>query len=158
MTTNIQWQYKSFTQLSVDQLYDLLKLRTDVFVVEQDCVYSDLDSGENTKDRHEKTIHLMGYNDNQLIAYLRILDKGQSYPQYVSIGRVVTVRQNRGKGIGHELLFEAINLCQKYFPKQSIKISAQQHLKSYYEQHGFEVASQMYLEDGIPHIAMVKAA
>lgn len=151
------WSHKNFSQLSLGELYDILKLRADVFVVEQHCIYSDLDSHSGTLDRHSKTIHLLGYNEkNQLIAYLRILAKGQSYPEYTSIGRVVTAAPERGKGLGHALIEEGLKLCREYFPTESIKISAQQHLHAYYEQHGFRQVSEMYLEDGIPHISMIK--
>jgi ElaA protein len=152
------WQVKHFDELSLDQLYDLLKLRIDVFVVEQTCYYPDLDSEPNQLDRHKETRHLLGYQNNKLVAYLRILAQGQSYEDYISIGRVAIVEQARGSGLGHELMNEALKLCQQYFPKKNIKISAQQHLTAYYQQHAFEQVSDMYLEDDIPHVAMVKNA
>jgi len=127
-----------------------------VFVVEQTCYYPDLDSNKNQLDRDKETLHVLGYQDDTLVAYLRILAQGQSYDDYISIGRVAIAEQARGSGLGHELMTEALNLCQQYFPKQDIKISAQEHLLSYYQNHGFEQVSKMYLEDDIPHIAMVK--
>ena len=156
MTINTIWQTKRFSELSLNQLYDVLKLRVDVFVVEQTCFYPDLDSDKNLLDRHPQTLHLLGYQSEQVVAYLRILPKGQSYPEHVSIGRVVTAPQARGDGLGHELMTEGITLCQQYFPNESIKISAQQHLKAYYQVHGFTQVSEMYLEDDIPHIAMIR--
>ncbi|WP_019030029.1 GNAT family N-acetyltransferase [Colwellia piezophila] len=156
MTTNTIWQKKTFTQLSLDQLYDVLKLRIDVFVVEQTCYYPDLDSDKDRLDRHPQTLHLLGYQDEQLVAYLRILPKGESYKENISIGRVAIATHARGLGLGHELMTEALLLCQQYFPEEDIKISAQQHLKSYYQKHGFTQVSSMYLEDNIPHIAMFK--
>ncbi|KGJ93275.1 GNAT family N-acetyltransferase [Colwellia psychrerythraea] len=156
MTTKTTWQTKTFSELSLNQLYDVLKLRVDVFVVEQTCFYPDLDSDKDVLDRHPQTLHLLGYQEEQLVAYLRILPKGQSYPGYISIGRVVTASQARGAGLGHELMLEGISRCQKHFPKEGIKISAQQHLKGYYQQYGFIQASEMYLEDNIPHIAMIR--
>ncbi|MEY8197725.1 MAG: GNAT family N-acetyltransferase [Colwellia sp.] len=156
MTTNTIWQTKRFSELSLNQLYDVLKLRVDVFVVEQTCFYPDLDSDRNLLDRHPKTLHLLGYQSEQLVAYLRILPKGQSYLDYVSIGRVVIAPQVRGAGLGHELMTKGIRLCQQRFPNESIKISAQHHLKAYYQQHGFTQVSEMYLEDDIPHIAMIQ--
>jgi len=157
-TNKIQttWQVKHFNELSLEQLYDLLKLRIDTFVVEQTCYYPDLDSDKGQRDRHQDTLHLLGYQDNTLITYLRILAKGQSYEDYISIGRVATAQQARGKGLGHEQLKKALNLCQQYFPSQNIKISAQEHLIAYYQQHGFTQASPMYLEDNIPHVAMIR--
>ncbi len=156
MTTQTTWQTKKFTELSLNQLYDVLKLRVDVFVVEQTCFYPDLDSDSNLLDRHPNTLHLLGYQEEQIVAYLRILPKGQSYPEHISIGRVVTASHARGAGLGHELMSEGISHCQHYFPNESIKISAQQHLKAYYQQYGFTQVSEMYLEDDIPHIAMIR--
>jgi len=150
------WQTKHFTELTLEQLYDLLKLRVDVFVVEQTCYYPDLDSNKEQLDRHKDTLHLMCYQNDTLVAYLRILAKGQSYDDYISIGRVAIAEQARGTGLGHELMIQALNLCQQYFPNENIKISAQEHLIKYYQQHGFEQASEMYLEDDIPHVAMIK--
>jgi len=156
MTSKTSWQAKHFNELTLDQLYDLLKLRIDVFVVEQTCYYPDLDSNKGQLDRNTETLHLLGYQNDTLVAYLRILAKGQSYDDYLSIGRVAIAEQARGSGLGHELMTEALDLCQQYFPKQNIKISAQEHLISYYQKHGFEQVSKMYLEDDIPHVAMVK--
>ncbi|RHW74848.1 GNAT family N-acetyltransferase [Colwellia sp. RSH04] len=151
-----QWKIYSFKQLSTEQLYDVIKLRVDVFVVEQDCPYPDLDGNKGELDRHPETTHLLGYQDNTLVAYLRILPKGQNYADYVSIGRVVTAIENRGSGLGHQLMQQGIEQCLKQYPNQPIKISAQQHLSRFYQQHGFTQVSKMYLEDNIPHIAMLR--
>ena len=156
MATTTQWQTKTFNELSLHQLYDSLKLRVDVFVVEQACYYPDLDSEQNQLDRHQDTLHLLGYQDDMLVAYLRILAQDQSYDNYISIGRVVTAKQARGTGLGHELMVEGLKVCQQQFTNQAIKISAQEHLIKFYQQHGFEQVSAMYLEDDIPHVAMVK--
>ncbi len=150
------WQTKKFKQLSLDQLYDLMKLRVNVFVVEQNCPYPDLDSEENQLDRHNETIHLLGYQNDSLVGYLRILAKGQSYNEYISIGRVIVAEKARGSSLGHGLMTQALQLCKQHFPKQDIKISAQEHLKGYYQKHDFEQVSPMYLEDDIPHIAMIR--
>lgn len=155
MTNITQWQTKKFSELSLNQLYDALKLRVDVFVVEQTCYYPDLDSEENQLDRHQDTIHLLGYQGSTLVAYLRVLAQGQSYNDYISIGRVATAKHARGSGLGHELMSEGLKVCQQHFANQDIKISAQEHLIKYYQRHGFEQVSAMYLEDNIPHIAMV---
>lgn len=156
MTKKTHWQIKHFNELSLDELYDCLKLRIDVFVVEQTCYYPDLDSKHNQLDRHPETIHLLGYQDGVLEAYLRILAQGQSYDDHISIGRVAIAEQARGSGLGHELITEALNVCQQQFARENIKISAQEHLASFYQHHGFEQVSAMYLEDNIPHIAMIK--
>jgi len=156
MNSKNAWQVKHFDELSLNQLYDLLKLRIDVFVVEQTCYYPDLDGDKNQLDRDKETLHVLGYQDDTLVAYLRILAKGQSYDNYISIGRVAIAEQARGTGLGHELMIEALKLCQQNFPNQNIKISAQEHLANYYQKHGFKQVSQMYLEDDIPHVAMLK--
>ena len=156
MNSKTTWQVKHFDELSLDQLYDFLKLRIDVFVVEQTCYYPDLDGDKNQLDRDKETLHVLGYQNDTLVAYLRILAQGQSYDNYISIGRVAIAEQARGTGLGHELMTQALKLCQQNFPKQNIKISAQEHLANYYQKHGFKQVSQMYLEDDIPHVAMLK--
>jgi ElaA protein len=148
----INWQVKHFHQLSIDELYDILKLRIDVFVVEQTCYYPDLDN----IDRHQETLHLFCYEEGKISAYLRILAKGQSYDEYISIGRVIVADQARGTGMGHKLMAEALTVSNQYFPEEAIKISAQEHLEGFYNKHGFERISAMYLEDNIPHIAMLQ--
>lgn len=155
MNLKTSWQAKHFNELTLNQLYDLLKLRVDVFVVEQTCYYPELDSENNELDRNQETIHLLAYQDSKLVAYLRILAKGQSYEEYISIGRVAIAEQARGTGLGHELMIEALKLCQQHFPNENIKISAQEHLTRFYQQHGFKQVSEMYLEDGIPHVSMI---
>ena len=148
----MNWQLKKFNQLTTNELYDALKLRIDVFVVEQTCFYPDLDD----LDRHHQTLHLYCYQGDKMAAYLRILAQGQSYDNYPSIGRVIIAPHARGFGLGHKLMEEAILACSQYFPSQAIKISAQEHLEKYYNKHGFIRVSAMYLEDDIPHIAMIK--
>ncbi len=153
MSSTVTWQVKTFNQLTLNELYDALKLRIDVFVVEQTCFYPDLDD----LDRHPQTLHLFNYSENKLASYLRILPKGLSYDDYPSIGRVIIAPHARGTGLGHKLMAKALEVCQQYFPAQQIKISAQEHLEKYYNQHGFNRVSDMYLEDGTPHISMLKS-
>lgn len=145
----IDWQLIPFSQLTTTQLYQLLKLRVDVFVVEQTCPYPELDD----KDHQPNVYHLLGYQHGQLVACARLLPKGISYPS-VSIGRVATSIDQRKGGLGHQLLKQALNGCQRLWPNESIEIGAQQHLHGFYQQHGFVQTSDMYLEDGIPHIDM----
>lgn len=152
MSVNVIWKAKTFAQLNTTELYDALKLRVDVFVVEQTCYYPDLDDC----DRIDGTIHLLGYDEEQLVAYLRLLPKGVTYPDYPSIGRVATRAEYRGKGIGHPLMKKALEICAQTWPGEDIKISAQEHLEKFYIQHNFKRVSDMYLEDDIPHIAMLK--
>ncbi|EAS62635.1 putative ElaA-like protein [Photobacterium angustum S14] len=146
----ITWQCLSFAQLTTHQLYDALKLRADIFVVEQDCVYPDLDDN----DRADDVYHLLGYQDGKLIAYLRLLNAGLTYDN-VSIGRVVTAQETRGSGIGHQLLKQGLENAARIWPNATIEIGAQEHLIGFYSQYGFKQTSDMYLEDGIPHVDMV---
>ena len=144
----ISWSIKSFDELNKNELYDLLKLRSEVFVVEQNCVYQDID------DKDIKGTHFFGQDGSDLIAYLRVTEVGVFYPNHISIGRVVVKQTHRNKKLGNEILAKAIDFCRKKFPKTPIKISAQTHLKSFYNQLGFEFKGEAYLEDGIPHCAM----
>ncbi|WP_305402860.1 GNAT family N-acetyltransferase [Photobacterium leiognathi] len=146
----LTWQCLSFAQLTPHQLYDALKIRSDIFVVEQTCVYPDLDDN----DRADDVYHLLGYQDGKLIAYLRLLRPGLTYDN-VSIGRVVTAQEARGNGIGHELIKQGLSNAARLWPNATIEIGAQEHLIHFYRQHGFEQTSEMYLEDGIPHVDMI---
>ncbi|UUM30363.1 GNAT family N-acetyltransferase [Vibrio japonicus] len=143
------WQLVSFNQLSTQKLYQLLKLRVDVFVVEQECPYPELDNKDHLPDVH----HLLGYKGDELVACARLLPRGVSYPS-VSIGRVATKKAHRGGGLGHQLLKQALSGCEQLWPTSDIEIGAQEHLAGFYAQHGFVTTSAMYLEDGIPHIDM----
>ncbi|GLP95895.1 GNAT family N-acetyltransferase [Paraferrimonas sedimenticola] len=147
----MQWLALPFHELSRDQLYDLMQLRVDVFVVEQECAYPELDN----KDRHTGVWHLLGYGgDGRLHAYLRALPAGLSYPQ-PSMGRVVVHPDYRGQGLGQLLVMQGLDLCQREWPNTDIKISAQSHLTRLYQEFGFKVTSPEYLDDGIPHVDMV---
>lgn len=145
----IEWICKHHRDLGKEQLYALLKLRSDVFVVEQKCAYPDLDGQDLEGDTH----HLMGWEDDQLMAYLRLLDP-ESQGGDVVIGRVVTAPAGRGKGLGHAMMEQALKHAEKHWPQVPIYLSAQAHLQGYYGKYGFEVAGEEYLEDGIPHIGM----
>ena len=151
---NIQWTMKTFQELTVEQLFDVLKLRMDVFVVEQHCAYPELEE----YDRHPETRHLSGYNvSGQLLAYARILSPGLRYSE-VNLGRVVVRVDSRKQGVGHQLLQKALQEISRCWPSQAIKISAQDYLQAFYEQYGFVRMSEVYLEDGIPHVEMFKKA
>lgn len=145
----VEWICKHHSDLGKEQLYALLKLRSDVFVVEQKCAYPDLDG----QDLEGDTYHLMGWEDDQLMAYLRLLDP-ESQGGDVVIGRVVIAEQARGKGLGHTLMEQALKQAQRHWPETPIYLSAQAHLQAYYGRYGFNVAGEQYLEDGIPHIGM----
>lgn len=145
----IEWICKHHSDLGKEQLYALLKLRSDVFVVEQKCAYPDLDG----QDLEGDTYHLMGWEDDQLMAYLRLLDP-ESQGGDVVIGRVITAPAGRGKGLGHAMMEQALKQAGKHWPQVPIYLSAQAHLQGYYGRYGFAVAGEEYLEDGIPHIGM----
>jgi len=145
----ITWHSIPFSELSTQQLYQLLKLRVDVFVVEQNCPYPELDG----KDTLAGVEHLLGYADAELVACARLLPPGTSYDN-TSIGRVATKQSARGDGLGHQLIKEALTRCEALWPNKTIDIGAQQHLKNFYASHGFETISEMYLEDDIPHVDM----
>ncbi len=147
----MQWICKSFEQLTTHELYQLLRLRVDVFVVEQTCPYPELDG----KDQLEEVYQLLGYKDNQLIACARLLEKGISF-ETASIGRVATNLNHRGNGLGHQLIQTALEYCIQLWGDVDITIGAQSHLEHYYEKHGFEKISEEYLEDDIPHIDMIR--
>lgn len=145
----ITWHSIPFSELSTHQLYQLLKLRVDVFVVEQTCPYPELDG----KDTLAGVEHLLGYSDEELVACARLLPPGTSYDN-TSIGRVATKQSARGDGLGHQLIKEALTRCEVLWPNTAIDIGAQQHLENFYASHGFKTISDMYLEDDIPHVDM----
>jgi len=148
----VQWKIKKFNQLTTAELYELLRLRVDVFVVEQGCPYPELDG----KDTHVQTLHLAARTASQdLAAYLRILAPGLSHPG-VTIGRVVTANAFRGRGLSHALIEKAIELASLNWPGIPLHMGAQNYLRAFYESHGFEAISEIYLEDGIPHIDMIR--
>ncbi len=149
MTSNLEWKIKRFNELSLDELYNLLRLRSEVFVVEQNCVYQDIDN------KDAKAIHLIGQLENEIIAYARLFAAGD-YFEDASIGRVVVAQKNRDEKHGHTLMREAIAAVQAYFKTQKITISAQLYLQKFYESHGFVVVSEVYLEDDIEHIRMTR--
>ncbi len=152
MRSNIQWEVKPFRQLSVDKLFEVLQLRVDVFVVEQQCAYRELDD----HDRHVETRHLSGHNESgQLIAYARLLSPGLRFPE-VNLGRFVVKADFRKQGVGHQLLQAALKEISGCWPRTTIKISAQDYLQAFYAQYGFLRVSEVYLEDGIPHVEMLK--
>ncbi len=142
-----------FEQLSVFQLYELMALRQAVFVVEQNCAYQDCDG------KDVKGWHLMVYDEsNQLIAYARLLPKGTSYPDYPSIGRIVSAASARGTGAGRWLVQQAIEQMRALYGNHPIKIGAQLYLLKFYQSFGFQEVGSEYLEDGIPHIEMILSA
>ncbi len=146
----LRFKCLSFTELQIPELYALLKLRQDVFILEQDCLYPDLDN------RDQDSYHLLALDaQDNLVAYARILPQGLVHQDYVAIGRVVNSDQVRRQGIGQKLMQEAIASCHQLFGRIPIKISAQCYLLKFYENLGFKSVGNDYLEDGIPHIGMI---
>jgi|SRR5690606_12992337 len=144
----LTWDVKAFNALSLEDLYRILQLRQEVFILEQACVYNDLDR------KDQKSIHLMAWDGDALAAYTRLIPYGISYPDAVSIGRVVVARKYRGGGLGKELMVRSIEGAQNLLGHHPIKIGAQQHLKAFYNGLGFEQTSEPYLDAGIVHIEM----
>jgi ElaA protein len=146
---SLQWKIKAFDALSVHELYDLLRLRSEIFVVEQNCVYLDLDGKDKV------ALHLIGEYEGNIVAHARLFKPGISFDN-ASIGRVVVGANYRAKKWGHDLMREAIAGIANQYNETAITIGAQLYLKKFYESHGFVQTSEMYLEDDIPHIEMIK--
>ena len=192
MSDTLTWQWLAFDQLSVTQLYQVLRLRSEVFVVEQNCVFLDMDGLD------DQAMHLLGFraaagsascpppalrapplptqnplppeipgsiesgsaiegNPPELVAYVRCFPAGIAFAE-ASIGRVVTKPSARGGGLGHLLMAEAVRALQQHWGAQAIRIGAQAQLKNFYQQHGFVDMGMPYVEDGIDHLEMVRAA
>lgn len=144
----ISWRCMFFTDLTTSELYQIMSLRNEVFVVEQNCVFQDADN------KDQRCFHLTGFINDELAAYVRLVPPGVAY-NYMSVGRVATSPAHRGHGIGKALMQRAINQCYMVFEKAPIKIGAQLYLKKFYESFGFKQSSTEYIEDGIPHIEML---
>ena len=144
----ITWRYKSFDELTSSELYEILKIRSEVFIVEQNCPYQDVDG------KDAKSFHLRGWIEDLPVAYVRIIPPGISYKE-ASIGRVLTVMSQRKNGTGKLLMEKAIEHTLREFNVTEIKIGAQLYLEKFYKSLGFNQTSPQYLEDGIPHIEML---
>lgn len=144
----LRWTLTAFNELTIDQLYKIMQLRMAVFVVEQHCIFQDADD----KDQH--AWHLCAWNDEELVAYTRLLPPGISYTE-ASIGRVLNAKSVRGKNVGKELMERSIEGVYQLFGKGAIKIGAQLYLKKFYEGFGFATCGDIYLEDEIEHIKML---
>ena len=144
----MNWKIKRFEELSGYEVYKISALRNEIFIVEQDCVYLDCDN------KDFKSYHLFCEDNGELIAYLRIIDKGISYDN-MSIGRVSVKKGYRGKGIAREMLVKAIDFIENNLNEKAIKIQAQSYLLDFYSSLGFKSISDEYLEDNIPHIDMI---
>ena len=143
---NLQFQFRAFGDLTVHELYALLRLRSDVFVVEQNCVFLDLD------DRDQAAVHVLARNDDALVAYARFYEEHGE----LHLGRIVTDRTVRSQGAGHILMRACVAEIARRHPGRAMAMSAQAHLAGFYAQHGFVVQGEGYLEDDIPHLRMVR--
>lgn len=147
---NVYWYLKHFRDLTTTELYQILQLRNEVFIVEQNCPFQDLD------DKDFYSFHFMGFDTDtqKIVAYTRLLPPGISYSE-ASVGRVVTSPIARGSGIGKVLMQKSLDTLEEMFASANIRIGAQLYLKNFYESFGFQQDSEVYLEDGIEHILMI---
>jgi len=145
----LQLETKTFQELTISELYEILQLRSEVFVVEQECVYQDIDG------KDEKALHILGKKEGKIVAYTRCFAPN-IYFEEAAIGRVVVKETERKFGYGHQILKASIEEIQQRYQTTTIKLSAQQYLTHFYETHNFKQIGEGYLEDGIPHIAMLK--
>lgn len=145
----IEIQLKKFSELKLEELYNILQLRSEVFVVEQDCVYQDLDG------KDEKALHVLGFKNDKIVAYTRIFKPGDYFKE-ASIGRVVVAKIERQHKYGYDIMKASMEVIKNQLNDTVIKISAQCYLKKFYTNLGFKKVGEEYLEDGIPHMAMIK--
>lgn len=143
------WHLKTFNALTNSQLYQILNLRLQIFVIEQDCFYQDMD------DKDQKALHFFKEENQKIIAYTRIFKPGDYYEE-AAFGRVAVRESKRKIGLGHILINKTVEQIEKTFGKVPVKIGAQVYLKRFYEKHNFIKISEEYLEDGIPHIHMLR--
>jgi len=146
----MQTQAKTFNELTNSELYEMLQLRNEVFVVEQECVYQDLDG------KDQKALHILGFKNDKLVAYARAFKPGD-YFEDAAIGRVVVVSTERHHSYGYDIMKASIQAVEDKFETKTIKLSAQTYLKRFYNNLGFSEVGEKYLEDGIPHINMIKS-
>ena len=146
----IEWRFAAFSALASSELYAVLQLRSEVFVVEQACVFQDIDGAD------EAAMHLLGTVNGQLIAYARCFPAGVKFKE-ASIGRIVTRDSVRGTGTGRKLVGEAVARLTRQWGEQAIRIGAQSQLELFYRQHGFVTTGHLYIEDGIAHVEMLRS-
>jgi len=149
ITADKDWFLKDFASLSNDELYDILTLRSRIFIVEQFCPYQDLDQSD------KEVLHLFHKENEEILAYSRIVAPGVHYHE-ASIGRIITSPEARGKGLGVKLMNKSIETVEKNFVSSDIKIGAQCYLEGFYNKFGFKKEGDVYLEDGIPHYKMLR--
>ena len=144
----MDWKLRKFSELNVEEIYEILKVRNQVFIVEQNCPYEDCD------EKDKNSYHMFLSDKGKVVAYIRIPEKGVSYDE-VSIGRVLVNKDYRGNNFGREIMIKGIEFIEKDLKEKSIRISAQEYLREFYKSLGFKEVSEAYLEDNIPHIEML---
>ena len=144
----MEWTIKQFQDLTLDELYAILYLRTAVFVVEQACPYQEVDN------KDQESYHLLGQDNGDIVAYARLLPPGVSFPQ-ASIGRVLVAPSHRGQGLGQQLMARSLAFLVEELGQKRIQLSGQTYLEDFYKSFGFQAVSDMYLEDDIPHKDML---
>ena len=144
----IEWEEKKFEELNTEELYEIFKIRAEIFVLEQEIAYVDPDN------KDQKAIHVIGRKNNRLVAYARVFPPGEYYEGFSGFGRVAVDEKERGKGVGIALVEKTVEVCLKNFTGHDIKISAQEYLEKFYIDRGFVCKDERYQEDGIPHCAM----
>ena len=149
----ITWQDLHHSELTVPQLYALLKLRCAVFVVEQNCPYLDVDGDDLVGENR----HILGWHDGELVAYARILKSAEDLEPVV-IGRVIVSEALRGEKLGQNLMAQALASCQQHWPEKALYLGAQAQLQAFYARFGFTPVTDVYDEDGIPHVGMAREA
>ena len=150
--SSVTWQCRHFSKLSIEQVYEILRARNEVFVVEQNCPYQDCDN------KDLDAMHITGHIENNLVAYTRIISPGISFPGAASIGRVLTTPNARKKEIGKGLMKYSIEQCENLYQNFPIIIAAQLYLEKFYMEFGFNRSSENFLEDNIPHLLMHRAS
>jgi len=150
MTDKINWQWYQFQQLKPDEMAAMFALRQQIFVVEQNCPYLDIDG------KDPQALHLLAWQNEQLVATLRLFESYPDYDNHVSIGRICTAISAREKGLGQQLMIQVLDYIKQNYPAKKIQIGAQNYLKPFYSRFGFEQISDIYLEDDIEHILMLK--
>lgn len=145
----LKFSFKKFDELSISELYAVLQLRSEIFVVEQDCVYQDIDG------KDAEALHIIGKKNGEIVAYARCFAPG-FYFEEAAIGRVLVSKKERKQEFAHQLIKASLQAIEQVYHTTTIKLSAQQYLTKFYEKHDFVITGKGYLEDGIPHIAMRK--
>ncbi|WP_346917094.1 GNAT family N-acetyltransferase [Clostridium sp.] len=144
----MEFKIKKFNELTIEELYKILRVRNEVFVVEQDCIYQDCDN------KDYNSYHLYLEEGNEVVGYLRIVNKGISYDE-ISIGRVLVKETHRNKGLSRKIMLEGIKFIEENLNSTEIRLSGQVYIKGFYESLGFKQVSEEYLEDNIPHVEML---